>query len=221
MTLRWTIGKLAPLVFAAWAAACGPADSSERGAVQLSVTTGAAQVAQVVVTISPGDGSDFAPIAALASQDGAAWTLSVTGVLPGPQRLFEVVAYDGSGVVSLAGSTRADVSAGGPTAVFLLLQPPAPPTSTNSGPVIDAVWAAPAVVAPGATAALGATAHDPDAADNVSYWWMASCGAFDDATRASPLWTAPMTAGATCVVSITVSDLAGATVSTSFALAVQ
>ena len=220
MTLRWTIGKLAPLVFAAWAAACGPADSSERGAVRLSVTTGAAQVAQVVVTISPGDGSDFAPIAAVASQNGAAWTLSVTGVLPGAQ-LFEVVAYDGSGAVSLAGSTRADVSAGGPTAVFLLLQPPAPPTSTNSAPVIDAVWAAPAVVGPGATAALGATAHDPDAADDVSYWWTASCGAFDDATRASPLWTAPATGGATCVASIAVSDLSGATVSTSFALAVQ
>jgi len=189
--------------------------------VDLSISTGALQVARVVVTISAGGGEPFEPIVATPSFDGTRWTLSVNGVPAGAQREFDVVAWDGSGQVSAAGSARADVSPGGRLLVVVLLQQPAPPPLVNEAPVVEAIWASPGAVTAGGVAYVGATAYDPNPADAVSYRWAASCGTFDDPALAETTWRAPASAGTSCTLSITVSDVLGASVETWFTLSVQ
>ncbi len=211
--------RLLPLLVVA-AGSCAPAVDPGPG-VDLMISTGALQVGRVEVTISAGGGEPFDPIVATPTFDGTRWTLSVNGVPAGAQRQFDVVAWDGGGQVSAAGSVRADVSPGGRLHVVVLLQQPAPPPLVNEAPVVEAIWASPGGVMAGGAALVGATAHDPNPADAVSYRWGASCGTFDDPALAETTWRAPAAAGTSCTLSITVSDVAGASVATWFTLAVQ
>ncbi len=189
--------------------------------MDLTISAGALQVARAVVTISAGGGEPFDPIVATPAFDGTRWTLAVSGVPAGAQRLFEVIAWDGGGQVTAAGSARADVSPGGRLLVVILLQQPAPPPIVNEAPIVDAIWASPGGVTAGGAAQVGAAAHDPNPGDVVSYRWDASCGTFDDAALVETTWRAPATAGASCTLSITVSDALGASVATWFTLSVQ
>jgi hypothetical protein len=186
--------------------------------MDLHVATDALSVAAVRVTISPGAGDPFEPITALATFDGTRWNLSVTSVPAGPQRVVEVVALDADGNVAAAGSAQADVAPGGRLLVVIVLQAPSPPPTVNTAPVVDAIWALPGGVPVGGAANVGASAHDPNA-DAVSFLWGATCGAFDDATRAEATWTAPPSPGP-CTLSITVSDSSGLSVTTAFVLSV-
>jgi hypothetical protein len=201
-------------------ASCGPGARSDDG-VELRISTGALAVARVVATISAGAGGPFEPIVAHPDFDGARWTLSVNGVPAGSQRQFDVVAYDGAGAVAASGSARADVAPGGRSLVVLLLQTPAAPPVMNSAPVVDALWASPGGVPAGGAARVGASAHDPNSGDAVSFRWDASCGTVDDPTLAETTWRAPDVSGASCALSITVSDAAAASVTTWFALSTQ
>jgi hypothetical protein len=200
-------------------AGCVPRAPGESGVLDLRVSTGALAASTVQVTITPGEGPPFDPITASASFGGSAWTLSVSAVPAGARRGLEVVARDGAGVVTAAGSAQVDVAAGERLAVLVLLQAPVPPPIVNEAPVIDFVSALPGGVPAGGAVQLAATAHDPNPDDAVAYRWTATCGAFDDPARAASTWTAPAAAG-DCTVTITVSDTSGLSVSTSLPLAV-
>jgi hypothetical protein len=90
----------------------------------------------------------------------------------------------------------------------------------NSAPIIDALTASATTTLPNGNVNLGAQAHDPDAADALTYAWSTSCGTFASSHAPTTVWTAPDRLGA-CQVTLTVDDGRGASVSSSIALLVD
>ena len=162
----------------------------------------------------------FAPFSVELS-DPAAWSVDLTGIPAGQGRVLAIAAVDG-GVPpgQFTGSVVVDVPAGGHVRVAIPLQPVAPPGLTsNAAPVVDTLTIDALTVPAGSVVALGATAHDPDAGDVVSFAWSTSapCGIFSDTgrpstTRPASFWEAPATPG-TCRLTLAVRDGRGAEVS--------
>ncbi len=218
---RWALWTV--VAFAAASAGCGTsAPESSRGAVSIAVSSSAltSDVAEVIVTVKPGDGPAFPPIVEGLSRSRSAWTTSVTGIPAGPGRLTEVVANDAAHLPLLAGSAKADIVPGQVALMILALGPSGPPAAlANSPPVIDFVSASQATVPQGATVRLEALAHDPDPTDTISVQWSATCGVFDDPTRSVVAWRAPAADG-WCQITVRVSDSQGSSVSVNLPIAV-
>ncbi len=198
---------------------CSRKGSADGGSARVAISAAAlsANVAEVIVTVSPGDGPAFTPFTADLSHTADGWRGFVTGIPVGPGRLFEVVANDASHARLYAGSAKADIVAGLPALVIVTLGAGPVDPYGNNAPVIDFVSAAQTVVRPGATVRLGISAHDPDPLDTVSIHWAAACGTFDDATRTDVTWTAPAAEGR-CQITATASDNRGASVSVYLAI---
>jgi hypothetical protein len=173
------------------------------------------------VTIRGPEG--FSPISHRANPTaGGAFQLAVSNVPAGPRRIFEVEGFDPLGLSTAVGAAVVDVAAGRLTAVGIVLQPTAPgPPVVEAAPAIDAVWASPALLAPGEVAEVGAVAHDPDSADALSYAWTATCGAIAEPSLPVTTWRAPAGPGQTCTATLSVADQRGLSVTTSFALFVR
>jgi Bacterial Ig domain len=196
---------------------------------QAAATTGGAHVAltaaalspavaEVIVTVKPGDGPAFTPFSANLTKNADGWSAFITSIPAGPQRLFEVVANDASHVLLHSGSAKADVVAGQAALVVVTLSSSSPSDGfTNQAPVVEYVSASQSTVVPGGVVSLGISAHDPDPGDLVSYEWSATCGTFDSTTSTRPSWTAPAQEGR-CQITAKVSDNRGASVSAFLAI---
>src|SRR5207248_1600093 len=91
-------------------------------------------------------------------------------------------------------------------------------TSADQAPVLSAVSASPASVAPGGNIALSASAVDPDG-DPLTYTWTAPGGWTLSGSGASVSVKAPATYSTTAVISVTVSDGKGGSVAAKIAVA--
>jgi hypothetical protein len=196
-------------------AGCGRSGAAVDGSARIHAgLTGAAPIARMTVTISPGDGPGFSPFTADLERSTASlgeWTAYVTGVPAGTGRLFTVSAYAQDGTVSFSGSGKCDIAPGASALVEIQLgEPPSQPLS-NGLPVIDYIGASSTIVPPGGVVSLHASGHDPDSTDTVAYRWAALCGTLEGASTRSALWTAPNSAGS-CQLSITLSDGRGGSV---------
>ena len=93
-------------ILAAGAAGCGMGREAQEGSglarVALSAATLSPNVAEVIVTITPGDGPDFPPITAGLTKNADGWSAFITNIPAGPNRLFQVVANDATVLVDHA-----------------------------------------------------------------------------------------------------------------------
>jgi hypothetical protein len=213
---------LAGIVLLVLALGAGCGGTERGGAARLAISGAAlsAGLTKMVVTISRGSGPDFAPLVETLSTAGTNGSAFISGIQAGTGRQFDVVGYDSSGQPLCSGSAQSDIVPGAMATVFLVLEPaPGPVIQQYAAPVIDFLSASQTLVARGGTATLGASAHDPDAADTVSYQWAATCGTFDDARKPAVAWTAPNAAGS-CQVSLTAADGRGASVQASLPIEV-
>ncbi|HET6437368.1 MAG TPA: hypothetical protein VFG59_04860, partial [Anaeromyxobacter sp.] len=178
-------GSLAGLVLAGFviSACAGRSGDTSGGQARVAVSGSAlsSSVASVTLTIGPGDGPTFTPIVEPLTQSGSQWTVFVSGIPAGPGRSFAVAAKDAGGNVLLSGSAKADVVTGGTATVVITLNGSSGPIFSNQAPVMDYLTASQTVVDPGGTVRLGASAHDPDTGDTITYQWAATCGSFDQA----------------------------------------
>jgi PKD repeat protein len=121
-----------------------------------------------------------------------------------------------NGATSCAGAAIFDVAVRATTAVNVALDCHEAPRngaitvvgSLNVCPKIDALSATPTQATVGATVALTASAHDPDAAPNpLVYKWTATSGTFDDAFARNPTFTCAVAGAATITLTVNDSDL--------------
>lgn len=211
-----------PAALAALAVALGGCDWSSPGEfgsalVMVSCVSGCSAIASVDLTISPGDGSRFAPIHAALEEQAGQWVGRFNKIPAGPGRSFQAVAHDASGKVVASASGQSAIVEGGLAVVFLTLGQ-LPPVR-GGPPVIDSLTATPESVPPGGLVQLTVSAHPLDPADTLFYRWSASCGVLDDTGSPRPRWTAPAAAGI-CDVTIAVDDAEGSSVSASLRLTV-
>jgi len=220
---------LALIAIAATALACGTAREAgghgAGGATLIVARPGSAtgNFSLATLTVFPGivpGQPSFVPFSVDLS-DPAAWSVDVTGIPAGQGRVLAIDAADGGTPVGrYFGSVVVDVPAGGHVHVAIPLQPVAPPGPiSNSAPVVDTLTIDALTVPAGSVVGLGATAHDPDPGDTVSFAWStgAPCGIFSDTgrpstTRPASFWEAPATPG-TCRLTLAVRDGRGAEVS--------
>ena len=168
----------------------------------------ASGVASVTFAVGPGGGPAFAPIVGqLSPSAGSGWSASVTEVPAGPQRSFDLVAYDAGGTALFRGGAQVDVAPGRTAAISVALQQVAPPSGPEvSNPVVQYLAVSPAIVAPGRAAQLTAQVSAPASGGTLSTSWQASCGTFSDPTQPSTVWTAPTSASDHCTVSFTAAN---------------
>lgn len=175
------------------------------GEATVSVSLKSTSTAErLTVAVSSGDGPDFATLSFELARAGTGWSAFLTGIPAGPGRRFDVTARDSAGSTVASGWAKADIVAGSPVQVRILLSGPSTP-SQNQSPVIDYLGASTDVVGPRGKVTLRVSASDPDPADTITYTWSATCGAVDDPAKTEAIWTAPSVAG-TCDMTIAVSD---------------
>jgi hypothetical protein len=196
-------------LFALAACAAGPGE----GAVELRLAgtalTGASAPASVVVTVSA---ADLAPFSFTLAPGGARLGAHLGGVPAGASRSFRVDGYDSGGALACSGAIVADVPAGGMVVLAVLVQEVgAPPPSASAAPVIEQVALSRDLVAVGGQVSLDLRVRAFQGGV-PAIAWSATCGSFDDATRGSPVWTAPGVPGS-CDLAVAVSDLGGSSVS--------
>jgi hypothetical protein len=190
------------------------------GSIRVGVSSAAllSNVTSVVLTVRPGGGPGFTPFTLPLSQSQDSWTAFITSVPPGPQRLFEIAAYDAAQVLVQSGSASVDVVSGETALVIINLQSTIPPDPfQNYAPVIDFMTASAPSAPPGGTVRLGMSAHDPDPLDTVAVSWAATCGTLAGASTSVAIWTAPATLGR-CQISATARDGRGASTTLFLAL---
>lgn len=198
-------------VLASWVvSACStPPEPSAGGAsitIAASQALSSADVALVRVEVSgPGVAT---PLSLDLAREGEGWGGTLEGI-PAGQRTFEAFAADASGQVLFKGRAGPVLVVGGSSvSVVLVLQSlSVPPAYSNAAPLIDALTASVAQVAPDGTVDLALQAHDPDG-DALSVTWSASGGAFSAADAPVTRWTAPGTEGDQ-VLTATVTDARG------------
>jgi hypothetical protein len=174
---------------------------------------------RVTVTVTEGGGPAMAPMVASLDRSGSQWIGRVDGIPAGPQRSFDVIAFDAQGRALFAASASADVLADQATVVSISLDNRSPGTFQNAFPVIDSVTWTPAAPHPLDTVRLHVSAHDPDPGDVLSYDWSSTCGTVDAPASTTPTWTAPAQPGS-CVLSVAVTDSHAATVGFDFVVPV-
>ncbi|MCC6746794.1 MAG: hypothetical protein IT371_03990 [Deltaproteobacteria bacterium] len=160
---------------------------------------------RVTVTVSgPGIST---PVVQDLVKVGGKWQGTIGAIPVGADRSFQADAYDAGGALVYGGRASAvTIAKGTPAAVLVVLQEKNPPAPFgNAVPLIDALVASAAGVAPGETVGLIVQAHDTDAGDSLSYAWTAGTGTFDNAASATPVWTAPPS-DQTVTFAVTVSD---------------
>jgi hypothetical protein len=213
---------LALLLVAIGAGGCSRRESPPTaGSVRVTAVAAALSpdIARVVLVVSPGGGSSFSPMRMDLVRGQTAWTAFVTGIPAGAQRQFQVFAYDATGAEVARGEAYSDVVPGSTTVVVIRLERAPPPILRNHAPIIDYLTASKTTARTGEVLRFGASAHDQDPQDTITYHWSATCGGFDDADRSFTFWTAPGTEG-TCKVTITVTDNHGAATSRSIDITV-
>jgi hypothetical protein len=213
---------------AALGSACSGAQSTSAmasgpGVARLLVTCGTgtpcASIDRVVATVTKGDGPEFPPIVVSLDRSGDQWSGRITDVPSGPGRHFAVVAFDKDGKALFSGEGKSDIVPGAAALVSIFLNGTGASGPMTSFPVIDSLTTSRTQVAPGRAVQVSVTAHDPGGTGPLAYWWRSTCGAFDDASKPSPGWTAPGNEGA-CQLSITVENARGAAVTASLSVTV-
>jgi hypothetical protein len=140
---------------------------------------------------------------------GESWSTTAQGI-PSGRVKYTGNAYNASNTVIFTGSILGVITAGNTASVTLNLFQATPNTFANNAPVIDALQVGTTSATPGQVVAVNVTAHDPDAADTLTYAWTATCGTFAAASSASTTWTAPASSSAPCVLTVAATDNHGA-----------
>jgi hypothetical protein len=140
---------------------------------------------------------------------GESWSTTAQGI-PAGRVKYTGNAYDTSSTVIFTGSVLGVITAGNTASVTLNLFQATPNSFANNAPVIDALQIGTTSATPGQVVAVNVVAHDPDAADTLTYAWTATCGTFAAASSASTTWTAPASSSAPCVLTVAVTDNHGA-----------
>jgi hypothetical protein len=140
----------------------------------------------------------------------------ISGLVAGSGYSIALTSTSTNGATSCAGAAIFDVAVRATTAVNVALDCHEAPRngaitvvgSLNVCPKIDALSATPTQATVGATVALTASAHDPDAAPNpLVYKWTATSGTFDDAFARNPTFTCAVAGAATITLTVNDSDL--------------
>jgi hypothetical protein len=140
------------------------------------------------------------------TRQGSGWRGVIGGIPVGADRLFHADAYDKYGTIIYQGEATATVQKASTVMVLIVLQQKTPPQPfVNHVPFIDSVLASSSQVAPGDQLAFGATGHDIDDGDVLSWAWSSAAGAFDAPHTAITKWTAPAAEG-DYDVTVTLSD---------------
>lgn len=139
---------------------------------------------------------------------GNSWYTTAQGIPSGNVK-YTGNAYNGTTVI-FTGSVLGVITAGNTASVTLNLFQATANSFANNAPVIDALQIGTTSATPGQVVSVNVVAHDPDAADTLTYGWTATCGTFAAASSASTTWTAPTSSSAPCVLTVTVTDNHGA-----------
>jgi hypothetical protein len=172
--------------------ACQP--EAPTGAVQflgrLEQALSASDVTRVAVTVSA---PDMAPLTTELLKTDGQWSGRLGRIPAGAERTFTAEAFGSDGTKLYAGQVTGIPILQGKTALVALTlqQVGAPPPFSNAVPVIDALVSSASGVSPGERVTLGATAHDPNASDSLTYTWTASAGVLGSASSPTTTWTAP------------------------------
>ena len=150
---------------------------------------------------------------------GNDWSTTAQGIPAGNVK-YTGTAYQGTTSI-FTGSVLGVITAGNTANVTLNLFQTTPNAFANNAPVIDALQIGTTSATPGQVVAVNVLAHDPDAADTLTYGWTATCGTFAAATSASTTWTAPASTSAPCVLTVTVTDNHGAANTATASISVQ
>ena len=225
--MQWTraLALAMGMLVAATGAGCSSKKAADpKGSAVVSVSGNAIQMTDAVtlqLTISDnGQLPTFANIVRqMSKKNDGTWTGFVADI-PAGVRKFHVDAFDATSNVIFTGETTAPVLVGQKADVYLMLQQVAPPNNFgNHAPVIDVLTASSSSVAPGGMVSLHIAATDPDTAtapDNkiAGYQWAiqgTGCGSLTNPNTPDAVWTAPNpSADTTCVITVTVSDVCGA-----------
>lgn len=195
-------------VLAAMAVSCGGGQPAETGPVGIAeIQVGMVTIADVVEVKLTVSGTGIAhDIVRDLQRSGSGWRGIIGGVPAGSGRQFHGDAYDKYGNVIYTGDATAAIAQSQSVVVTLILQQKvAPSPFVNTVPFIDSVVASSNTVAPGDQVALGATGHDVDQGDILSWSWTSAAGAFDAAATPITKWTAPSIEGQ-YDVTVTLSD---------------
>lgn len=213
----------------------GTAKTDAKGGARVSVDASAfaaqGDVAKITVNVS-GAGIPAGGISVdlTKSSAGFSWSGFLDGLPAGAARTFEATAFHLNGTALYRGQTAVNIEAGKTAVVVIVLQDlTAPGNQTENAPAITALTASdtnpiPSTATAPSRVSLSVTAADRNTpAAPLSYLWTSSCasavvdnGAFDLATSASPIWTAPLTTPGptTCTLSVTVTNSKGTSVKT-------
>jgi hypothetical protein len=204
---------LLALALALPSCAVSPVAEPEAGEAAIGVTGQAvstSDVARIAVTVT---GAGIAsPISYSLKKTKGQWS-GVIGQIPaGANRSFHADVYDATDAILYAGDATGVTIGNKQTAtvVLVLQQKAAPDPFHDTAPFIDSAAASSNAVAPADAVTLAVTAHDVDVGDSISYAWIASGGAFDDASSSHPVWTAPASEG-TQTLTVSARDSKGAT----------
>jgi hypothetical protein len=165
-------------------------------------------------------GSKLATPRTVTLAGGSAQLETIVGNLAaGTDYTFTATATDATGNPLYEGqATSVAIVAKQTTSVLIYLLQIAPSTPFgNSAPVIDSLVISSTNVAPSDVVTLTVKAHDPDAADTLSYAWAGTGGSFTpptatNVTTFTNTWTAPSVSGS-YDLTIAVNDNHGASVS--------
>jgi len=203
--------------------ACGGPSSSDQvtttGSADISMhALGALNLSSVVATVS-GPALPVPKTLNLSARGSSGTWGGLIGSLPvGSNYTFHVSAFDPSNTVQYTGdaSPIAILKDQVTTVIITAQQAAASVPFKNAVPIIDSLVLSSTNVVPGATITAKATAHDPDAADTITFAWSASpvAGGFSAPTAITTNWTAPATEGDQ-TLTFTVTDNHGAATSAS------
>jgi hypothetical protein len=175
----------------------GAQQDGEGGASAIEVQTAALSASDAVRVTLRVSGVGISPdIVRDLVRQGSGWRGVIGGIPVGTGRLFHADAYDRFGTIIYQGEATAEITKATTVMVMIVLQQKTPPQPfVNAVPFIDSVVASASQVAPGDQLALGATGHDVDDGDVLSWTWSAAAGVFDAPNTAITKWTAPDTEG--------------------------
>jgi Calcineurin-like phosphoesterase len=195
------------------------AEHTTTGGADLSahLLLSSADVTNVTATIA-GPALASPKTVSLSARDSETWGALIGSLPVGSNYVFTVSAKDATQAQLYAGSASGiAIIKNQVTAVIITAQQVNAPTPfKNAVPVVDSLLVSSTNVTPGATVTATATAHDPDAADSISFAWSTnpSVDGFSAPTAATTNWIAPATEG-DVTLSIAVKDNHGATTSAS------